>query len=81
MTLCNGTLNVNSNFIDGILDPVSNQQAATKNYVDTQAASGITLATAKANFIALDGSQTNLIIAPIPMNGQKIIGLANGSDE
>jgi len=28
----------------------------------------------------LDGTQTNLITAPIPMNGQKITGIANGSN-
>ena len=59
---------------------MDNQDCATKNYVDNQSASGITLVTAKQNFIALDGSQTNLITANIPMNNQKITNLADGSD-
>ena len=47
---------MNSQNIINLLDPTTAQMAATKNYVDTQSGSGITLATAKANFIALDGT-------------------------
>ena len=59
---------MNSQKIINCLDPTLAQDVATKAYVDTQSGSGITLQTAKANFIALDGTQTALITAPIPMN-------------
>ena len=42
--------------------------AATKNYVDTQAGSGISLATGKANFYTLDGTNTVLPSASLNMN-------------
>ena len=41
--------------ITNILDPTNLQDCATKNYVDN-IGSGITLPTAKATFIALDGT-------------------------
>jgi hypothetical protein len=53
--------------ITGLGTPTISTDAVTKLYVDS-IGSGISLATGKATFIALDGSQTNLITAPIPMN-------------
>lgn len=47
---------MNSQNIINLLDPTTAQMAATKNYVDTQSGSGISLAVARANFIALNGS-------------------------
>ena len=69
---------MNSQKITNLATPTLDTDAATKAYVDASsgAGSGITLDTAKQNFISLDGTQTNLITAPIPMNNKKITGLA-----
>ena len=59
---------MNNQNIINLLDPTTAQMAATKNYVDTQSGSGISLATGKANFYTLDGTNSVLPSASLNMN-------------
>ena len=59
-----GQLNVNSNFVRNVLDPVLEQDAATKHYVDSNSGSTINLFSAGGTSIVTltGGSGPNLYI-------------------
>ena len=78
ITAPTASLSLNSQKITNLADPTLPQDAATKYYVDN-IGSGISLATGKANFYTLDGTNTVLPSATLNMNTQKISSLANGT--
>jgi len=80
-----GTLNMNSNRINNLLDPSSTQDAATKSYVDTSIPvggiimwSGTTGTSLPSNWKLCDGSTYNSIKTP-DLRGRFVLSSGQGS--
>ena len=81
----NGTADFTSTQLDNLLDPTSNQQAATKKYVDDEISSLVggagaaldtlgEIATALGNDAALNTTLTNSIATKLPLAGGNMSG-------
>lgn len=76
-----GDLNMGSNLISNLADPLSNTDAATKGYVDTQVATALDQTEADARYY-LNTTTLNLITAPqgnVDMNSNRITNLQDPS--